>query len=86
VVLRIDIGIVDETVRRLTAPGQPLEVSEREFAGATHRVFVHAAATAVDVIQSLRVHGDAELLVFNDRLDLRAVLRRRRRAVGHPAA
>jgi long-chain acyl-CoA synthetase len=67
VVLRIDIGIVDETVRRLTAPGQPLEVSEREFAGATHRVFVHAAATAVDVIQSLRVHGDAELLVFNDR-------------------
>src|ERR1700716_3437778 len=62
-----DIGTVDATVGRLTAPGQPLEVGEREFAGATHKVFVHAAATAVDVIQSLREHGDAELLVFNDR-------------------
>jgi len=62
-----DIGTVDATVGRLTARGQPLEVGEREFAGATHKVFVHAAATAVDVIQSLREHGDAELLVFNDR-------------------
>jgi long-chain acyl-CoA synthetase len=30
-------------------------------------MFVHAAATAVDVVQSLRVHGGAEFLVFDDR-------------------
>jgi len=62
----IDIGTVHETLGRLTGPGQPFEVGERQIAGTTQRAFINSAATAVDVIQSLRGHGDADLLVFND--------------------
>jgi long-chain acyl-CoA synthetase len=61
----VDIDTVHETIRRLTGPGQPFEVGVRDIAGASHRVFVQAAATAVDVVGSLRAHGDAELLVFD---------------------
>ncbi|MDT5132776.1 MAG: long-chain acyl-CoA synthetase, partial [Mycobacterium sp.] len=63
--MTVDIDTVHETIRRLTGPGQPFEVGVRDIAGASHRVFVQAAATAVDVVGSLRAHGDAELLVFD---------------------
>jgi hypothetical protein len=62
----IDIGTVHETLGRRTGSGQPFEVDECQIAGATQRVFINSAATAVEVIQSQRGHSDADLLVFND--------------------
>jgi long-chain acyl-CoA synthetase len=49
------------------AAGQPFEVDERQFAGQTHRAFVHAPATLVDVLASLRAHGEADFVVFDGR-------------------
>ena len=56
--------LVHDTVRRLTTSGGPFEVTTRDIAGVTHRVFTHAAATLVDILQMGRGHGDADFLVY----------------------
>ena len=43
--------LVHDTVRNLTADKGPFEVSTREIAGVTHRVFSHAAPTLIDILQ-----------------------------------
>jgi long-chain acyl-CoA synthetase len=58
--------LVHETVRRLTATGGPFEVTIRDIAGVTHRVFTHAASTLVDILQMGRGHGDADFLVYGE--------------------
>jgi long-chain acyl-CoA synthetase len=58
--------LVHDTIRRLTAIGGPFEVTSRDVDGVTHRVFTHAAATVVDILQMGRGHGAADFLVYGD--------------------
>jgi long-chain acyl-CoA synthetase len=58
--------LVHDTVRRLTASGGPFEVTSRDIDGVEYRVFTHAAATLVDILQTGRGHGDAVFLVYDD--------------------
>ena len=59
--------LVHDTVRNLTADKGPFEVSTREIAGVTHRVFSHAAPTLIDILQMGRGHGGADFLLYDDR-------------------
>jgi long-chain acyl-CoA synthetase len=58
--------LIHDTVRRLTAAGGAFEVTTRDIAGVTHRVFTHAASTLVDILQMGRAHGGADFLVYGD--------------------
>lgn len=58
--------LVHEAVRRLTAADGIFAVTEQHAAGATHRVFTHAAPTVLDVLTSGRGHGGADFLVFGE--------------------
>lgn len=49
------------------AKGQAFEIERREVAGQTYSAFVHAPATVVDVLATLRGHGNADFVVFEGR-------------------
>jgi|GEM_PF-75831 len=60
-------GVVHETVRRLTGPGEMFEVAERDVGGGVRqRVFTNAAPTVLDILRSGRAHAAADFLVFGD--------------------
>ena len=59
--------LVHEAVRRFTAADGIFAVTERQVAGATRRVFTHAAPTVLDILTSGRGHGGTDFLVFGDR-------------------
>ncbi len=56
---------VHHAVARLTNPGGPFEVAERDINGTTYRVFTHAAPTLLDVLAPGRGHSDKDFLVFD---------------------
>lgn len=58
---------VHETVQRITAPGQAFEIETRDVCGRSYRVYKHAAATMIDVLQGARTHGDIDFLVYEGR-------------------
>ena len=64
--MTVTAELVHQTVRRLTDDGGPFEVTERDIAGVTLRVFTHAAPTVVDILQMGRGHGGADFLVYGD--------------------
>jgi long-chain acyl-CoA synthetase len=66
-IMTLTPDLVHEAVRRLTAADGIFAVTERQVAGASRRVFAHAAPTVLDILTSGRGHGGADFLVFGDR-------------------
>lgn len=58
---------VQQKITEVTAAGQPFEIEAREIAGQTLHVYRHAMPSLVEIIQSGRVHGDAEFIVYDGR-------------------
>ncbi len=50
----------------LTAPGAFFEVEAVDYAGGRFRAYKHAPASAVDIMNNARNHGDLEFLVYED--------------------
>jgi len=63
--MTVTAQLVHETLARLTAPGAPFEVTEREVGGVAYRAYTHAAATLPEVLALGRTHGDNDFLVFD---------------------
>jgi long-chain acyl-CoA synthetase len=59
--------VVHETVSRLTAPGGPFEVTDRDVAGRSCRLFTHGAATLTSILSSGRGHGGKDFIVCEQR-------------------
>jgi long-chain acyl-CoA synthetase len=57
---------VRQVLDRLTAAGQPFEVRERTVTGEPARAFVHAATTAVAVLDGMRGHQGADFVVSGE--------------------
>ena len=62
--MTITAADIQRTIQTITAPGEFLEIEERMVGGRLHKVYKHAAATVVDMLQNARNYGDAEFLVY----------------------
>ena len=51
----------------IIGPGGFFELEDREIDGYTYKVYKHAPATSIDIIQNARGHGDAEWIVYESR-------------------
>jgi long-chain acyl-CoA synthetase len=65
--MTISPQLIQEKIREITAPGQYFELEEREVAGRRVRVYKHAPATLLDVLQASRAHGAADFIVYEGR-------------------
>jgi len=63
-VTRLTPAQVHATVGRLTAPGGPFEVTERDVDGTAMRVFTHAAPTLPSILGSGRGHASHDFIVY----------------------
>jgi long-chain acyl-CoA synthetase len=59
-------ALVHSTIDRLTAPGGPFEVTERDIDGDRVRAFTHGAPTLASVIAAGRGHAGSDFIVFED--------------------
>src|SRR5690349_24241046 len=57
---------LDQAHARLTAPGAPFEVMEATIRGIPMTVWKHVPATAREVFEKARLHGEREFLVYDD--------------------
>ena len=51
----------------ITGPGGFFELEGREIDGYTYKVYKHAPATSIDIIQNARGHGEAEWIIYEGR-------------------
>lgn len=51
----------------MTGPGGFFELEDRSIGGESYRVYKGAPKTLIDILQSARRHGDAEMVVYQDR-------------------
>lgn len=58
---------VQQKIREITAAGQPFEIETRDIGGQPMRVYRHAVPSLIEIIQSGRVHGDADFIVHEGR-------------------
>lgn len=63
------ITMDDVTAKRaeIIGPGGFFELQDRDIDGYTYKVYKHAPATSVEIIQNARGHGEAEWIVYEGR-------------------
>ncbi|SNR80561.1 class I adenylate-forming enzyme family protein [Actinomadura mexicana] len=57
---------IAEVRAAMTAPGQPFEMAEARIRGVRTRVWKNAPPTLRDVLETSRLHGDKDFLVYGD--------------------
>lgn len=60
---------IREAILKITGPGEFFEIESRQLSSGTFPAYKHAAANLIDLLQSVRNHGDLDFLVYeNERL------------------
>jgi long-chain acyl-CoA synthetase len=65
--MTITAQLIQDKIREITSAGQFFEMEDREVAGRRVRLYKHAPATLVDVLQASRAHGAADFIVYEGR-------------------
>jgi long-chain acyl-CoA synthetase len=65
--MTITIEEIRKTREEITGSGGFFELVNKEIDGHTFKVFKHAPASSIDIIQNSRGHGDAEWMVYEGR-------------------
>ncbi|HYB98958.1 MAG TPA: class I adenylate-forming enzyme family protein [Candidatus Limnocylindrales bacterium] len=62
----MSIASIAEVTARLTAPGQPFEMEERDIRGIPTRVWKHAPPSLAAILQGSAAFGDRDFLVYEN--------------------
>lgn len=65
--MALSIEAINEKRAEIIGSGGFFELTEQEVDGELYRVYKHAPATSIDLIQNARGHGEAEFLVYEGR-------------------
>lgn len=65
--MALSIETINEKRAEIIGPGGFFELADQELDGDIYRIYKHAPATSIELIQNARGHGEAEFLVYEGR-------------------